>query len=176
MAPPAPTLVSEALRDLGRMSTYTKRLGVLPPSFVHILAHALGTADPPPSLQYLGCLMATLRQALWAAAVLCFRAAHNARSWLLRSVAGCQVAAAEEALAAQRRYERRRAGPARSGRCGSVVCPPPVRVSARTRTRPNLPGFSVAWMGEFVELAEDVPRPPRDLFSSECLPSLCRLV
>lgn len=157
----SPPLVAEALLDLQGISGYTKRLGVLPDSFVHILSHAQSIADPDssPSLASLASLMRSVRQDLWDAAVLCIRAAHSARTWFLRDVVAGTVAAAEEALSAQRRYERRRAGPptkrARLGIRSPCLSDPPVRASTRHRSRPKLPGFSVAWMGEYVEAPEE---------------------
>ena len=172
----APTLVAEALHELSAVSSYTKRLGVIPESFVHILNHALRSAapqSPPPSLQYLSSLMPIVRVKLWESSLLCIRAAHSARCWFIRSVVARDVVGAEEALSAQRRYERRRAGPPSKRRRVSPPCPPPVRVSARPRTRPKLPGFSVAWMGEYIETGEDVARRPEDLLSPA---NLCHLI
>ena len=180
-APPlacAPALAAEALADLQGVSGYTKRLGVIPDSFVHIFSHVMSIAAPhsPPSLQFLGSLLRSLRQDLWDAALLCIRSAHSARSWLLRNVVAGTVVAAEEALLAQRRYERRRAPPPRKRVRLNSPAPSGVRVSTRLRARPKLPGFSVAWMGEYVEAPEERPLALRGLLSPESLFSLCRLV
>ena len=157
----------------------TKRLGVLPESFVHIVSHALSCASPrnPPSLQYLSSLMPLIRQHLWDAALLCFRTACAARSWLLRGVAAGEVFAAEEALSAQLLYERRRAGVSKTRtRVVVVPAPSPTRASSRPRKRPRLPGFSVAWMGEFVDVPAEVPGRMRGFLPPAHLPTLCRLV
>lgn len=175
----APTLVAEALSDLRGMSAYTKRLGVLPDSFVHIISYALSCTPPspqriPPSLQYLNSLMPQIRQELWDASMLCIRTAFYARSWLLRGAS--EVAVVEEALAAQRLYEGRRAGSANRRGRDCLPAPPPTRVSSRPRKRPRLPGFSVAWMGEYVDVPAEVSRRPRDRLSPAHLPALCRLI
>lgn len=177
-APPTlspPSLVAEALRDLSGVSAYTKRLGVLPDSFIHILSHAARDTVSPPSLHSLSSMLSGIRLKLWEASLLCVRAAHSARCWMLRSVVG-DLVAAEEALFAQRRYERRRAGPPSKRRRVSPPCLAPVRVSTRARTRPKLPGFSVAWMGEYVEAPEECSRLPQDSPSWASLSALCHLI
>ena len=113
------------------------------------------------------------------AALLCFRTACAARSWLLRGVAAGEVFAAEEALSAQLLYERRRAGVSKTRtRVVVVPAPSPTRASSRPRKQPRLPGFSVAWMGEFVDVPAKVPGrmrgflPPAPLSTCLALPFL----
>ena len=88
--------------------------------------------------------LAHFRASLWDAARRAFRAAHQARVWVIREDPTNKVLRMQEQFQTMLKYERSRRTP-RS--------PPttPTRRTSRIRRRPAYAGFSVSWMGADLE-------------------------
>jgi hypothetical protein len=98
-----------ALHKVGKLSTYTRRLGVVPESYGCVLADAMYKATGnKPSLKAVSAALESVRTSMWDAACASFRAAHAARVWVYDNDPEDRLNMAEDDRRAQKIFERRR--------------------------------------------------------------------
>ena len=132
-----PRLVKRAIKHTNDCSEYSRRLGVLDPSYGNVLDAVVTKATGSrPSLKETENSLTALRASLWDAAVSSFKAAHQARKWVYSNDPNGGLARAENDRRAQWLFElQQKARKESSKSSGKKTKKPTRRRSTRTLSR-----------------------------------------